>query len=63
MKGKIMIEILIYVVYAVLRAIIAVIFFVAWIAGIVIANGFWSSLFAFFIPFWAYYLVIERFLF
>lgn len=32
----------------------------AWIAGIVIANGFWSTLFAFFIPFWAWYLVIER---
>lgn len=40
---------------------IAFILFIAWIAGIVIAKGFWSTLIAFVIPFWAYYLVIERF--
>lgn len=32
----------------------------AWVAGVVIAKGFWSTLFAFFIPFWAWYLVVER---
>lgn len=31
-----------------------------WIAGIVLASGFWSTAFAFFIPFWAWYLVVER---
>ncbi len=31
-----------------------------WIAGIVIAKGFWSTLFAVCIPFWAWYLVIEK---
>lgn len=30
-----------------------------WIAGFVIAKGFWSTLFAI-IPFWAGYLLIER---
>jgi hypothetical protein len=32
---------------------------VIWIAGIVIAKGFWSTFIAFCIPFWAWYLVIE----
>lgn len=32
---------------------------VSWIAGIVIAKGFWSSLIAFIIPFWAWYLLVE----
>lgn len=32
---------------------------IAWIAGIVIANGFWPTLFAF-IPFYAWYLVVEK---
>ena len=31
-----------------------------WIAGIVIAQGFWSTFFALFLPLWAYYLVAER---
>ena len=31
-----------------------------WIAGIVIAQGFWSTFFAIFVPLWSYYLVIER---
>lgn len=34
----------------------------AWIAGIVIANGFWSTLTALVFPFWAYYLIIEALL-
>lgn len=36
-------------------------FFIAWIAGFVIAKGFWSTLFCIFAP-WAWYLVIEKFL-
>jgi len=34
--------------------------FIAWIAGIVMAKGFWSTFFAVVIPFWSYYLVIEH---
>lgn len=32
---------------------------VTWVFGVVIAKGFWSTLFAFCIPFWAWYLSIE----
>lgn len=34
-----------------------------WVTGIIIAKGFWSTLIAFCIPFWAWYLAIEHFLF
>ena len=34
-----------------------------YIAGIVIAKGFWSTLFAIFIPFCSWYLVIEKLLY
>lgn len=33
---------------------------VGWIAGMVLAQGFWSTSFAIFIPPYAFYLVIER---
>ena len=33
-----------------------------WLAGVVIASGFWSTLFSIIIPLWAYYLVIEKLL-
>lgn len=33
---------------------------VAWLAGVVIAKGFWLTAAAIFIPFYAWYLVIER---
>ena len=33
----------------------------AWFAGIVIAKGFWSTLFALF-PLWAWYLTTEKLL-
>lgn len=33
---------------------------VIWIAGVVIAKGFWSTFFAVICPFWAWYLVIEH---
>ena len=32
-----------------------------WIAGFVIASGFWSTLACFFPP-WAWYLTVEKFL-
>lgn len=35
------------------------IFLITWIAGFIIAKGFWSTLFCW-IPFWAFYLVIEK---
>ena len=31
-----------------------------WLAGIVIAKGFWSTLFAICVPFYSWYLVVER---
>ena len=34
----------------------------AWVAGIVIAQGFWSVFFAFICPLWAYYLLVEALL-
>lgn len=34
---------------------------VCWLAGFIIAKGFWSTLFAI-IPFWAWYLVLEKFM-
>jgi hypothetical protein len=32
-----------------------------WLAGFVLAKGFWSTVACFF-PLWAYYLVVERLL-
>ncbi len=33
-----------------------------WVAGIVIAKGFWSTFFAIFVPLWAWYVAIEHLL-
>lgn len=44
-----------------MRTIGSAILLFVWVMGVVIAQGFWSTFFAFFIPFWAYYLVAERF--
>jgi hypothetical protein len=43
-----------------MRQVAALIMFVVWIAGVVLAQGFWSTLASVFIPFWAWYLVVER---
>ena len=43
-----------------MKSIFSLISLVVWIAGVVLANGFWSTLIAVVIPFWAWYLVIER---
>lgn len=37
--------------------------FAVWVAGIVIAKGFWSTFFAVIVPLWAWYLVIEKLLY
>lgn len=31
-----------------------------WLAGIVLAKGFWSTFFAVIFPLWAWYLIVER---
>lgn len=43
-----------------MKNITSIFAFAVWIGGIVLASGFWSTLFAVFIPFWAWYLVIEK---
>lgn len=35
-------------------------YIMVWIAGCVLASGFWSTLAAICIPFYAWYLVVER---
>jgi len=44
------------------NAILYLMIMITWISGIVIAKGFWSVTFAIIIPFYAWYLVIERIL-
>lgn len=41
-------------------AIAALLMFLVWIMGAVIAKGFWSTVFSIFFPPWAWYLFIER---
>lgn len=38
----------------------AILFGVSWIAGIVLAKGFWLTMAAIFFPPYAWYLVVER---
>lgn len=33
---------------------------IGWLAGLVLAKGFWSTVAAIFLPPWAWYLVVER---
>jgi hypothetical protein len=40
--------------------LIQLIFIVWWFMGIVLAKGFWSTLFAVVVPFWSFYLVAEQ---
>lgn len=35
----------------------------SWVAGIVIAKGFLSTLIAIYVPLWAWYLVVEKLLY
>jgi uncharacterized membrane protein len=48
--------------YAIVGGFASIVTLFIWVAGVVIANGFWSTLFAVFIPFWSFYLVVERLL-
>lgn len=43
-----------------IESVAALIAVTAWIAGLVLAKGFWSTFFGIFMPPWAWYLVIER---
>lgn len=43
-----------------MKSIASLIIAAAWISGVVLANGFWSTLFAITIPFWSFYLVAEK---
>ena len=43
-----------------MRYLLKFVLLVAWLAGMVIANGFWSTFFAVVFPLWGYYLVVER---
>ena len=43
-----------------MRHIVELFFLVTWVAGVVIASGFWSTLFAVLMPMWAWYLMVER---
>lgn len=44
-----------------MKAILSLFLLAAWVLGVVLANGFWSTLFAFIMPFWSWYLCVERF--
>jgi hypothetical protein len=44
-----------------MRHIVGLVMLAAYVVGIVLAKGFWSTFFAVIIPFWSYYLVAERF--
>lgn len=43
-----------------MKSLTELIFIIWWIAGIVLAKGFWSTLFAVVIPLWSFYLVVEQ---
>lgn len=43
-----------------MKSIVSLVLLVAWVAGLVIAKGFWSTFFAFIFPLWGYYLVVEQ---
>lgn len=43
-----------------MKAIIDLALVVAWVIGIVLAKGFWSTVFALIFPLWAWYLLAER---
>lgn len=45
-----------------MKEVIKLVAFIIYVAGIIIANGFWSTFFAIICPFWAWYLTIEHML-
>jgi hypothetical protein len=44
------------------KTLVGLFLFFSWVAGVVIAEGFWSTLFSIIVPFWAYYLLVEKLL-
>lgn len=42
-----------------MKALTYFLFVLLWISGVVVAKGFFSTLFALIIPFWSFYLIIE----
>lgn len=43
-----------------MKDVASIVLIMLWIAGIVIAKGFFSTFFAFILPFYSFYLVIEK---
>jgi len=43
-----------------MRYLAQILVLVLWIAGVVLAKGFWLTVLAIFVPFYGWYLVIER---
>ena len=43
-----------------MRALCSLVGLIMWVFGIILANGVLSTVIAFFIPFWAWYLAIEH---
>jgi hypothetical protein len=43
-----------------MKSLTELVIIIWWITGIVLAKGFWSTLFAAAIPFWSFYLVVEQ---
>jgi len=43
-----------------MKGLTQVVFLLVWLAGAVLAKGFWSTLISLCVPLWALYLVVER---
>ena len=41
------------------ETLVSLIFIIAWVVGVVLASGFWSTLFSVFFPPWGWYLIAE----
>lgn len=48
-----------HLLWLVFQTVLGVTLCIAWIAGFVIAQGFWSTLFCWF-PIWSWYLCVEK---
>lgn len=44
-----------------MKHVVGLILIIAYVMGIVLAKGFWSTFFAVILPLWGYYLVVEAF--
>lgn len=44
------------------QGLVFIIIVVTWLMGIVIASGFWQTFISIILPFYAWYLLIEKFL-